>query len=186
MKAPKRTPLAERFWRHVRVDPSGCWLWTGGLREGYGSIGSGGGNGRGQGGHSLLAHRVAYQMMVGNIPPGLFVCHSCDVRNCVNPGHLWLGTNKDNIRDALSKGRMAIGDRNGLRLHPERRVVLRGSALPQAKLTEAQVLEIRTRYAHGRGNQQALAAEYGVDPSLVSRIVRCELWRHVAVPEVAA
>jgi hypothetical protein len=110
-----RKALADRFWAKVRVDPSGCWLWTAVTNKlGYGSIGRGGVNDG-----KVAAHRLAYALCIGAIPPGLFVCHSCDTPGCVYPGHLWLGTHDDNMRDAVSKGRMASGDRHGLRKHPK-------------------------------------------------------------------
>lgn len=86
----------------IPVPFSGCWLWTGVLnRSGYGQT-----RPPGTGGNKrVLAHRVSYEAFVGPIPPGLFVCHSCDVRCCVNPDHLFVGVNLDNCRDMASKGR---------------------------------------------------------------------------------
>lgn len=101
----------KRFWSKVdKTGPSGCWLWTGGR------FGSGYGCTRWQGKHSCMAHRVAYEIVFGDIPKGMFVCHVCDNKECVNPSHLFIGTAKDNSRDMVSKGRSIAcsfkGERN--------------------------------------------------------------------------
>lgn len=96
----KHAPLAERFHRHWTGEPnSGCWLW----------IGSIDGNGYGQITHErkrLKASRVSWEIHYGKIPADLHVLHKCDVPCCVCPTHLWLGTRSDNIRDAVTKGRL--------------------------------------------------------------------------------
>lgn len=95
------TPLAERFWLRVKKTECGCWLWTGSkARCGYGTIGLGR---RGDG--TAYAHRVSYELHVGPIPGGMLALHKCDVRTCVNPAHLFLGTKRDNTQDMMRKGR---------------------------------------------------------------------------------
>lgn len=84
---------------YVPVTESGCWLWTGSSRKGYGRL-------RYQS-KMLGAHRFSYLMFKGEIPKGLFVCHRCDVTECVNPDHLFLGTNSENLKDAFNKGRLS-------------------------------------------------------------------------------
>jgi hypothetical protein len=100
--APK--PIAERFWPKVQQG-DGCWLWIGTLTvRGYGQMWAG--SRRAPEPH-LLAHRVMWALTHGSVPPGLDVLHHCDVRHCVRPDHLFLGTQADNARDAWRKGRMA-------------------------------------------------------------------------------
>lgn len=146
----KYTP-EQRFWN--KVDRSGgddaCWIWTARARfAGYGQIW--------WHGHVERAHRVAYELGRGPIPDGLFVLHSCDNPPCCNPAHLFLGTSKDNSDDMIQKGRD---------LH------FRGEQHGRCKLTDAQVAEIRERYAAGGVTQIQLGAEFGVAHSQISRIV---------------
>lgn len=164
--------LADRLWPKVQKTEN-CWLWTGAKhRNGYGVIGLGGkraGIGR--------VHRVVFEMTHGPIPDGYHVCHHCDVRHCVRPEHLFLGSRQDNMDDAVAKRRMASGDRHGMRTHPERRS--RGEAHGMAKLDASAVIAIRKRYTAGGVSQSALAAEFGVQQMSISRIVRNVCWSHV-------
>lgn len=168
-------PLEEKFWARLPEGP-GCRLWTGPLNgQGYGRFI--------YGGRQLMAHRVAWELTNGPIPDGQDACHTCDkdyplgditYRRCGEPTHLFLGTQADNIADMCAKGRQAVGDRNGTRIHPERRP--RGSKHGMAKLTASQVAEIRDRYADRGISQRVLASEYGIHQSHLSAIVRGARW----------
>lgn len=150
------------FWSKVsRRAPSECWEFTGARDEnGYGrlSVYSHG---------TSLAHRKAWEETNGPIPPGMFVCHRCDNPPCCNPGHLFLGTNLDNTRDRVAKGRPG-GTRSPLR----------GESALNAKLDAEKVREIR-RLAEQTGGPE-LARRFGVAHSLIYRIVRRKAWAHVA------
>lgn len=98
-----RPTLEQRFWSMVEKT-DGCWLWTGALNDaGYGMISDRAGTVSGS--TAKRAHRMSYELHKGPIPDGLHLLHSCDVRKCVNPDHLSVGTNQDNIADRVSKGR---------------------------------------------------------------------------------
>lgn len=136
---------------------TGCWLWTGPTNpRGYGMTAALAKGKR----RSSSAHRASYEIHRGPIPAGMHVLHRCDVRLCVNPGHLFLGTNADNVADRQAKGRQSKGERQGF-----------------AKLTEADVLAIRRL---GRSvSQRKIAAQFGVDSTVVSRILRRHTWKHL-------
>ena len=87
---------SERFWCKVEKTDS-CWNWKASLKSGYGGFQ--------YNGHFVRAHRASWHMHNGPIPEGIFICHKCDNPLCVNPEHLFLGTHRDNVLDAVSKGR---------------------------------------------------------------------------------
>lgn len=154
----KREPLDVRFWRFV-VKTDGCWVWRGATTRGYGFIGVG----RIEGKHrSRYAHRVSWELANGHVPDGLHVLHRCDNRPCVNPGHLFLGTNADNIADRMAKGRSLIGVIN-----------------PAAKLNDEAVRIIRRRSAEGATSTE-LAAEFGISRRAVRAVMARRTWVHVA------
>jgi transposase len=172
---------AERMARFLsRVDRDGpvmrcelraCWVWTGGrLPRGYGSY-------RWPEERIYLAHRASWILHVGAIRRGLLVLHRCDNPSCVNPDHLYLGSAKDNTRDARDRGRLATGARHGLRRHPE--AIARGQRQGSARLSETAVAEIRQLYdAHGE-TCSSLAERYGVSRATIERVANGKLWGHV-------
>lgn len=161
---------ADDFWGRTIPEPNtGCWLWMGKVdHQQYGV--------HGWGPRRIRAHRAAYALAFGPFAKALLICHKCDVPSCVNPGHLFLGTNADNIADMVRKGRNASGERAGAHLHPETRV--NGERHWSAKLTEAIVVEIRKKHATG-GNPRLLGLEYGVSRECIGWIVRRQTWKHV-------
>lgn len=135
---------------------SGCYIWTAGLsRKGYGRVGFRGSN--------QQAQRVAWILEFGDIQPGLWVLHKCDVRCCVNPAHLFLGTNADNVADMIKKGRRVQGR------------TFFGWNNSMAVLTEEDVLAIRsnTNLTH-----EDLGLKYGVGTGTIGRVVRMERYLH--------
>lgn len=166
MSDPVR-PLEERFWERVEFDTNGgCWLWSGSTGScGYGALKVGGA--------TIRAHRVSYALHNGPIPAGdgyhgTCVLHRCDVRACVNPAHLFLGTQGENSADMARKGRAVAN-------------VMPGEQHPRAKLTPQIVLAIR----RGTENQREVAARYGVHQVTVSKIRLGKVWTHIVDQEAA-
>ncbi len=153
-------PLLVRAEKFIeRVPESGCWLWTGFVMpNGYGMVGD---VEDGKCTHPL-AHRAIWRAFNGPIPDGLCVLHRCDVRCCVNPAHLFLGTHLDNMRDMDCKGR---------RITPSRK----GERNAFAKLTDSQVREIRA----SKESSWVLAPLFGVTPSAVQQARNGRRWSHV-------
>lgn len=161
----RRDKQLARFWSRVQRG-DGCWLWRG-------SIGTNGYGVEMDGSHRRLVHRLMYERSYGAIPDGLFVCHRCDNPICVRPDHLFLGTHDDNMADMVAKGRQTQGDRHPVHLNPERQ---RGERNGNARLTKAQVEELRKLYATGKYLQKELARMFGIGRSNMSAILRGETW----------
>lgn len=160
-----------KFWERVRKgeDPDACWLWDG----------SHAGNGYPKMHVTITVHRYAYTLLVGPIPEGLHLLHSCDNPGCLNPAHLRPDTPQANRADCVAKGRQAKGDRSSRRLYPELYPPMRGERNGHAKITAARVIEMRQRYAAGGVSQSQLAREYEVNQAEVCRILNRKRWAHL-------
>ncbi len=143
--------LPQRFWGRVKP-VGGCWLWQGASRGSgpYGCYWNGHKN--------TSTHRASYAALVGPINDGKFVCHSCDTPKCVNPAHLFLGTNLDNCRDCVIKGRTK-------------------PAFPK-KLDADRVRLIRRMASAGRSGA-SISREMGISETLASRVIRRTEWAWV-------
>lgn len=157
-----------RFISKVNKVEGGCWLWTGALNNyKYGSFW----------GHKQVgAHRWSFEYHKGPIPKGLGVHHSCDEPSCVNPDHLSVGTQKQNIADAIKRNRLATKDRQGSKTHPEK--VNKGVKNGNSKLKDDDVREIRILYGFGF-SQRELAEMYGVKRSPIAFLLNGKTWKHV-------
>lgn len=145
---PRKT-LSDRLWAKVsKSGHNGCWLFTGTLNNGYGQIQRGG---RDEG--LVRAHVAAWEVTNGPVPDGLFVCHHCDVRNCVRPEHLFLGTAQDNSNDMVAKNRQAVGDHH-----------------PPTRIPDAQVPHIRALRASGLSCAE-IAVMFNTTRGNISKIV---------------
>jgi hypothetical protein len=151
---PKGMPLKERLALRSEPQPNGCIHFLGvKCKNGYGKIRVGGGNRS-----PFLAHRVAYEIAKGKIPKGFYVCHKCDNRICINPDHLFIGNQTDNMQDASDKGRTA-----------------RGEKCHASKLKASDIPFIRS----DKRTQESIAKYYGVKQSVISRIKNRITWKHV-------
>lgn len=145
------------FDRSIPEPNSGCWIWLGAIsgRHGYGVVRI---NRK-----TRRAHRMVLELSSGfAIPRELDACHTCDLRCCVNPDHLFVGSRADNMRDCANKGRIVTPN-------------AAGEDCPNSKLTDAEVLAIRS----SRLSQRKLGAIYGVDKGTIACIQHRKTWRHL-------
>jgi hypothetical protein len=151
--------ISERFWSKVNKTET-CWLWTAGIFQqgGYGQFCI-------RRGFPARAHRISWIMSYGNIPDGMDILHDCDNPLCVNPSHLWVGTPKENIRDAVKRGRLLpkIGEKNGASV-----------------LTEAIVRAIRMD-AKNNMRPLELREKYKISSALLYTITHYISWKHVII-----
>lgn len=144
-------PLKERFFKKVQKTDT-CWLWMAAKSGGYGQIG--------YARKLIKAHRVSWEIFRGKIKNNLCVLHKCDNPSCVNPDHLFLGTQKDNAIDRSKKNRGGN---------------LKGIANGRSKLNHNQVIAIRKRVE----SNSSVAKEFGISPSQVSKIRKRKEWKHI-------
>ncbi len=152
------------------IDPrSECWEWQGCVQaNGYGRIRVGR--------KTHYVHRLMLELKLGApVKRGLETCHECDNRRCCNPEHLFAGTRAVNVRDMVSKGRHSHGARHSLAVREALRM------RPWVKLTMDKARDIRGRLAAGE-DRAPLAAEFGVDVSLIGQIARGRIWKEVGGP----
>jgi hypothetical protein len=148
----------EKLFKHVVIDnATGCWNWTGGKVRGYGRTTRARTRER-------LAHRISYIIFIGPIPKGLFVCHKCDNRSCVNPEHLFLGTNQDNMDDMKKKGRF-----------PKRT----GEDSSCHKMTNTEVLWIRFFFAKKVFTKTELSRIFNISKTTVGCIIERKTWKDI-------
>jgi hypothetical protein len=149
--------IETRFWEKIynKFDDE-CWNWFGAITDkGYGNIDV---NGK-----MVGAHRVSWEIHFGKIPDGMHVLHSCDNKRCVNPRHLFLGTNLDNMRDKVLKGRQP-----------------NGRMIWQAKLSDSDIPKIRELYSTGEYSHRKLAEMFGLSShSSIRKIINGTAWKHV-------
>lgn len=162
--------IEERFWSKIKIgSPDECWEWMGGLfTKGYGCFRVGG--------MVKQSHRFSWEIHFGTIPQNKLVCHTCDNRRCVNPNHLFIGTNQDNMSDMVRKGRSAKGKSHGLYLHPDKRAI--GQKHGRAKLSDIDIIHIRYQHELGAPNIE-LSKQYNIDSSVISEIINRKIWRHI-------
>lgn len=147
----------ERLLNHTKEE-NDCWIWCSATRMkfGYGAIKVKG--------KTLSAHRYSYTLHHGDIPAGMFVCHKCDNPKCINPDHLFLGTNSDNMKDAYSKGRITLPTNGGFKL---------GNKPVNRKLTEEQVIQIKEILkTRGKTTLREIAEQFGVNQYVI-RDINC-------------
>lgn len=162
--------LVSRFIRKVSQPAHGgaCWQWVGSLnRNGYGQIRISG--------RTIKAHRASWVIHFGEIPGALHVLHRCDNRCCVNPDHLFLGTNDDNIADRMSKGRSRAlrGPEHPFAKRPELRP--RGERHGRSTITEGVAVKILS----ATGTRKQIADAFGVTVVVVNNIKRRKTWKHI-------
>lgn len=150
----KKLTVAEKIELYSeKIPESGCWIWLASVREGgYGQF------------RGMNAHRASYIANKGEIQNNLHVLHRCDVRCCVNPNHLFLGTRQDNMSDMTRKCRQARGEEHG-----------------ESVLMDNEVREIKSRLSrpYKRGYLVKLAKEFGISKQTLCKIKSGKNWKHI-------
>jgi hypothetical protein len=185
-----RDELVSWFWSRLDRSAGSCWTWPGArTKAGYGLLS--------WEKRKTYAHRLALVLSTGEAPEGMHVLHSCDNPPCCNPAHLRWGTQRDNARDSVERGRArrATGDASGARLHPETRArgerhgsrtkpeaVLRGEKTGKAKLREAHIPWIFEAYREGKSAPK-IAKALGVGHAAILCVLHGQTWCHAAPDE---
>ena len=145
-----------RFWSKVAIKEfSDCWEWLGSKKvSGYGQLMLNY--------YNFYSHRISWQIHNGPIPKGLFVLHKCDNPSCVNPKHLFLGTQLDNMRDRNKKGRAPLGEKSNCNV-----------------LTNEKVLKIKQLYQKENKKQGEIAKLFNVSPQLIWNIIHQKTWKYI-------
>ena len=147
--------LETRFWKNVNKTDT-CWIWKGvQFGHGYGNFRCCG--------DSCAAHRISWIITHKRIPEGMQVLHHCDNRLCVRPDHLWLGKNIDNVMDKVKKLRHDFGEKH-----------------PGARLTEKQIIEIRSLYKPYTMTAKMLSKKYEISISNIYSVLKNKIWKHVS------
>jgi len=144
----KSLSIKEILYKNISPESNshGCWLYTKLIMKGYGHLNING--------IKVPAHRVSYELHNSSIPQGMYICHKCDVRECVNPHHLFVGTHLDNMQDKVHKGRAA------------------------RKLDYENVIEIKRRIANGESDS-IISKDYNVNRQTINKIRLKQLWNHI-------
>lgn len=151
--------VKDRLLSKIQVSSSGCWIWVGAKSSrGYGAISLSG--------KMVQAHRASYSVFNGEIPGGMCVCHTCDTPACINPKHLFLGTHKENMADAVSKGR----------IHKPKDQ--QGSGNNNAKYSMEFAESVRRYYEENKPSFSKLASRFGIkSKGHAAMIVKNEIWK---------
>ena len=157
MTYPSDEVYRERLFGYAEQVPSECWEWTRfRTKDGYGHMR--------YKGRMVESHRLALMLTDRPIPDGHEVMHLCDNPPCINPDHLTTGTHAENVADMVAKGR---------------RAVMRGTSNPRARVTDADVIEMRRLYAEGGGTQAQIGAMFGLGKSQAHNVISGRQWAHV-------
>ncbi|HBD95461.1 MAG TPA: hypothetical protein DC057_14930 [Spirochaetia bacterium] len=146
------------LYDRIFINNNDCWEWQGTTKNKYGELD--------YKGKKFKAHRLSYMLKNNNfhISSKIKICHTCDNPKCINPNHLFAGTQRDNIYDMENKNRS---------------VHLKGSQNGNSKVTERQVVEIRNKYSTNKFSQRELGEKYGLSSSMVGEIIRGNFWKHI-------
>ena len=151
--ARPRIPISEKIASKVaKIPEAGCWIWLGSItNHGYGTMTLGRKT-------HIVAHRASYELKYGPIPEGMFALHHCDTKCCVNPDHIFLGTQQDNMDDKVCKNRQANGIKHGM-----------------SKLTEEQAKEAK----FGNVKPTELAKKFNCSATMIRQIRSGLYWKHL-------